>query len=174
AAPMTGNPDHPEYKNGVWYCAQDVANANCALSTDGGVTFGPAVPIYTINDCAGLHGHIKVAPDGTIYIPNRGCGGSLPYHENSKQAVVASQDNGQTWSVRPIPSSTGNGNATPSDPSLGIASDGTLYLGYQGNDGHARIAVSKDKGLTWINDRDVGAQLGIQNSMFPAVVAGDP
>ena len=48
AAPLTGNPDFPEYKNGVWYCAQDVAYANCALSTDGGKTFGPAVPIYTV------------------------------------------------------------------------------------------------------------------------------
>ncbi len=38
----------------------------------------------------------------------------------------------------------------------------------------ARIAVSRDKGQTWINDEDVGAQLGIQNIMFPAVVAGDP
>ncbi len=49
APPLTGNPDFPEYKNGVWYCAQDVADANCALSTDGGVTFGPAVP--DLHDC---------------------------------------------------------------------------------------------------------------------------
>jgi hypothetical protein len=173
-APLAGNPVTGDYKNGVWYCAQDVADANCALSVDGGQTFGPAVPIYTVNDCAGLHGHLKVAKDGTMYVPNRGCGGDLPYHENSKQAVIVSGDNGVTWQIRKVSTSTGNGNASPSDPSVGIATDGTLYFGYQANDGHARIAVSKDKGQTWINDYDVGASLGIQNSIFPAVVAGDP
>ena len=48
-----------------------------------------------------------------------------------------------------------------------------IYFGYQAANGHARIAVSHDKGLTWINDRDVGAQLGVQNPSFPEVVAGD-
>ncbi|HEY6230718.1 MAG TPA: hypothetical protein VIW64_05615, partial [Pyrinomonadaceae bacterium] len=38
-APLAGNPITGGYKNGVWYCAQDVADANCALSLDGGQTF---------------------------------------------------------------------------------------------------------------------------------------
>jgi hypothetical protein len=173
AAPLTGGVSG--YENAVYYCSQSVADATCSLSVDGGVTFGPGIPIYTVNDCAGLHGHIKVSPkDGTAYIPNKGCGGDLPFHENSKQAIVVSENNGITWSVRPVTTSTGNGNGTKSDPSLGIATDGTLYFGYQANDGHPRIAVSKDKGQTWINDRDVGASLGIQTALFPAVVAGDP
>jgi hypothetical protein len=172
AAPLTGG---LTYKNAVYYCSQSVADATCSLSVDGGVTFGPGVPIYTINDCAGLHGHLKVSPkDGTAYIPNKGCGGDLPFHENSKQAVVLTENNGVTWTIRPVTTSTGNGNGTKSDPSLGIATDGTLYFGYQANDGHPRIAVSKDKGLTWINDTDAGAALGIQTALFPAVVAGDP
>jgi len=54
-----------------------------------------------------------------------------------------------------------------------VATDGTLYFGYQNVDGHAHIVVSHDKGLTWVNDRDVGAQLGVQNTSFPEVVAGD-
>ena len=92
APPLTGNPAFPSYKNGVYYCAQDVGDANCAISLDGGRTFGPAVPIFSVADCAGLHGHIKVAPDGTAYVPNKGCGGDLPFHENSKQAVIASEN----------------------------------------------------------------------------------
>ena len=52
------------------------------------MTFGPAVPIYT-DQCGGLHGHVKVAPDGTVYVPNRGCGGT--------QGGVVSEDNGITW-----------------------------------------------------------------------------
>ena len=171
APPLTGI----NYKNAVYYCSQSVADATCSLSLDGGVTFGPGVPIYAVSDCTGLHGHIKVSPkDGTAYIPNRGCGGDMPYHENSKQAIVFSENNGVTWNVRPVTTSTGDGNGTKSDPSLGIATDGTLYFGYQANDGHPRISVSKDKGQTWINDSDVGASLGIQTALFPAVVAGDP
>ncbi|HZE88095.1 MAG TPA: hypothetical protein VE404_01040, partial [Verrucomicrobiae bacterium] len=40
-------------------------------------------------------------------------------------------------------------------------------------DGHSHVAVSRDKGLTWESDTDVGAQLGVMNSVFHAAVAGD-
>ena len=150
------------YKNAVYYCAQDDALANCAISTDGGVTFGPAVPIYTIVQCSGIHGHVKVAPDGTAYIPNKSCGG--------KQSVIASENNGINWEVRSVPGSTSG----EWDPSVGIASDGTLYLGWDSADGRARVSVSHDKGKTWTTPFDVGAQLSIKNSIFAAVVAGDP
>jgi hypothetical protein len=173
APPLTGS--DPLYKNAVYYCSQDVGDALCALSVDGGTTFGPAVPIFTIADCAGLHGHIKVSPkDGAAYVPDKGCGGSLPFHDGSKQAVIISENNGVTWQIRPVTTSTGNGIDTKSDPSVGVATDGTLYFGYQNNDGHPHIAVSTDKGATWGMDTDVGAALGINNTAFPAVVAGDP
>jgi hypothetical protein len=149
------------YPNAVYYCSQDIADALCALSRDGGLTFGPAVPIYSLLDCGGLHGHVKVAPDGTVYVPNKGCGG--------QQAVAVSTDNGLTWSVRRVPGST----AGDSDPSVGIAADGTVYFAYQNGDGHPRVAVSRDRGLTWQHDQDVGAAFGIQNTVFPVAVAGD-
>ncbi|HEX6918809.1 MAG TPA: sialidase family protein [Actinomycetes bacterium] len=145
----------------VYYCSQDIADASCAVSRDGGLTYGPAVPMYSLLDCGGLHGHVKVAPDGTVYVPNKGCGGN--------QAVAVSEDNGATWEVRKVPTSTPG----DSDPSVGIGADGTAYLGYQNSDGTARIAVSHDKGKTWSNDQNVGAQLGVKNIVFPAVVAGD-
>jgi len=150
------------YPNQVVYCSQDIADALCAVSVDGGQSFTPAQPIYNLTQCTGLHGHVKVAPDGTIYVPNRGCGGH--------QAVVVSEDNGLHWTVRPVSTSL----AATSDPSVGIASDGTLYFGYQNADGHARIAVSHDRGKHWTKDFDVGASFGINNIVFPAVVAGDP
>ncbi|MGW5669914.1 sialidase family protein [Micromonospora sp. NPDC003776] len=150
------------YPNAVYYCSQDIADALCATSRDGGLTFGPAVPMYTLLDCGGLHGHVKVSPkDGTVYVPNKGCG--------ANQAVAVSEDNGLTWQVRPVPTSL----PADSDPSVGVASDGTLYFGYQNADGHAHMAVSHDHGRTWDSDRDVGAALGVKNVVFPAVVAGD-
>ncbi|HEY9419791.1 MAG TPA: sialidase family protein, partial [Thermoanaerobaculia bacterium] len=149
------------YPNIVYYCSQDIALAQCATSLDGGVTFGPAVPIYTLLQCGGLHGHVKVGPDGTAYVPNKNCGG--------EQGVAVSTDNGLTWTVRTVPGST----AGSSDPSVAIATDGTVYFGYVGADGHAYAAVSHDEGQTWSSPQDVGAAFGIQNIAFPVVVAGD-
>jgi hypothetical protein len=58
-----------------------------------------------------------------------------------------------------------------------VANDGTVYFGYQGADGHPRIAVSHDNGVTWSASVDVGATVvnggPVLNSVFPAVVAGD-
>ncbi|MGW3357211.1 hypothetical protein ACWDFL_17580 [Streptomyces bungoensis] len=158
----TGSPGAlTSYPNAVYYCSQDIADASCAVSRDGGLTYGPAVPMYSLLDCGGLHGHVKVAPDGTVYVPNKGCGG--------RQAVAVSEDNGLTWTVRANPASTPG----DSDPSVGVGAGGTVYMGYQNSDGTPRIAVSHDKGRTWLYDQNVGAPLGIRNVVFPAVTAGD-
>jgi hypothetical protein len=149
------------YPNAVYYASQDAGLAEIARSDNGGVTFGLAIPMWTLVQCDGLHGHIKVAPDGTVYVPNKSCGG--------KQGVAVSEDNGLTWSIRTIDGST----AGDTDPSVGIGADGTVYFGWADGDGHARVAVSHDRGLSWQNVQDVGAAFGIQNSVFPAVVAGD-
>ncbi|MDQ1438264.1 MAG: hypothetical protein QOK43_1893 [Acidimicrobiaceae bacterium] len=151
------------YPDTVYYCAQAVATAQCSLSTTGGLTFGPAVPIYSAAQCGGLHGHIKASPlDGTVYVPNADCGG--------KQAVIASSDNGNTWTIRKVPGTT---TQDESDPSVGVGSDGTVYMGMQNGDGHPLVSVSRTKGATWTAPVDVGKSFNIQNTQFPAVVAGD-
>ncbi|MFL6130881.1 MAG: CARDB domain-containing protein [Mycobacteriales bacterium] len=149
------------YPNAVYYCSQDIADALCALSRDGGLTYGPAVPMYSLLDCGGLHGHVKVAPDGSVYVPNKGCGGN--------QATSVSTDDGTTWAVRRVPTSSPG----DSDPSVGIGSNGTVYFGYQDSSGAPRVAVSRDQGRTWTDDQNVGAAAGVRNVVFPAVVAGD-
>lgn len=149
------------YPHTVYYCSQAVALAACSRSLDGGLTFGPPVPLYTLLQCGGLHGHVKVGPDGAAYVPNKGCG--------TQQAVVVSTNNGLSWTVRKVPGSSAGEN----DPSVGIATDGTVYFGFVGADGHVRAAVSHNKGITWSTPKDVGAPFGIQNAAFPAVVAGD-
>jgi hypothetical protein len=176
-APLTRDPNGPLYPNAVYYCSQSVAEASCAVSLDGGRTFGPAVTMYTSADCAGLHGHLKVGPDGTAYVPNKGCGGpienddDLLFHRRGRQAVIVSENNGATWDVREIPTAD---TASDRDPSVAVASDGTLYFAYKAKNGHSRVALSHDKGMTWMNDTDVGALAGVQNSLFQAAVAGDP
>ena len=94
-------------------------------------------------------------------MPNKGCG--------ANQAVAVSEDNGATWTVRRCPARTPG----DSDPSVGIGTNGTVYFGYQDADGHARVAASHDHGKTWADGQDVGAQLGVKNVVFPAMVAGD-
>jgi uncharacterized repeat protein (TIGR01451 family) len=167
--PLTRDPNGTQYPNAVYYCSQDVADAACARSDDGGQTFGAAVPAWTIADCGGLHGHVKVAPDGTVYVPNKACP-STRTSATGNQAVVVSTNNGSLWTVRPIPTSTRG----DTDPSVGIATDGTLYFGYDAGDDHAHIAVSHDQGQHWQYDTDVGAQVGVVATEFPEVVAGDP
>ncbi len=149
------------YPNAVYYCSQDIATAFCAVSRDGGTTFGAGVPTYSLLDCGGLHGHVKVAPDGTAYLPNKGCG--------PDQAVVVSKDNGTSWTVQHVPGSTPG----DSDPSVGIGSNGTVYFGYVGADGKPGVATSTDRGQTWQDNQPVGAEFDIQNAVFPTVVAGD-
>lgn len=169
-------------RRAVYYAAQNVVDARVSRSDDGGITYGPAVPIYTTADCGGLHGHIKVAPDGTVYVPNNACGGtSDPIgHVDGQQAAIVSTDNGITWAIRPVAGSDTQSNR---DPSIGIATDGTVYMGMQSKDGHARISVTHNRGVSWSPPVDVGVNSanvagapagGINNMVFPAVVAGDP
>ena len=163
-------PPAPAYQNAVYYCSQDIAFASCALSVDGGVTYGPAVPMYALTVCGGLHGHVKVSPvDGTVYIPNRSCSGV--------QSIVVSEDNGSTWTVRNVktltqsaaPSTVGQGD----DPALSIDNAGNLYFAFSNFGTQAGVAVSSDKGVTWTKMYDVGATYGLKNVCFPAATAGD-
>ena len=165
APPLTRDPKNSlVYPNAVYYASQDAALAQAAVSADGGQTFGPAVPMYTLAQCAGIHGHIKVAPDGTVYVPNKSCGG--------KQAAVVSENNGATWEVRPVPESTAVSGIV--DPAVGIGADNTVYFGGKGADGLPFAAVSRDRGKTWTNFQKLGVDLGIKNATFPQMTAGDP
>ena len=149
------------YPHAVYYCSQDIASAFCALSRDGGTTFGAGVPTYSLLDCGGIHGHVKVAPDGTAYLPNRACGATA--------AVAVSTDNGSSWTVRNVPGTS----PSDADPSVGIGANGTVYFGSVGADGEPAVAVSTDQGRTWTNGQHVGTEFAIKNAVFPTMVAGD-
>jgi hypothetical protein len=150
----------------VYYCAQAVVNASCARSDNGGLSFGPAVPMYPAADCVGLHGHVRVAPDGTVYVPQMDCGG--------KQGFAVSEDNGVTWAIRTVPGSTAN---DESDPSVASGADSTTYYGYQDGKGNANtramVAVTSDHGRTFGKPVDVSSRLGVKNVQFPEMIAGD-
>ncbi|MES2884168.1 MAG: PKD domain-containing protein [Pseudomonadota bacterium] len=172
--PEGQRPPTARFPNAFYYCSQSVATAFCARSDDGGQTQGPGFTFKNL-DCAagGLHGHPQVAPDGTLYIPDSSqCIASTGVDGSSGKAIVhRSLDAGVTYEQFALPESTGGG---ASDPSIGIATDGTAYYCYENADGRARMAVSKDRGETWSNDQDIGAALGLVATRFPAAIAGDP
>lgn len=154
----------------VYYCSQAGVTAFCSRSDDGGLNFGKSTAIYnSVTDgCGGIHGHVKVAPDGTVYVPNRGCAGV--------QAITVSEDAGTTWTVRQVKNANFSAGAPPGilDPSIGIAKDGTLYFSYVHSDGHAHVAVSHDKGVTWVNDFDISTSQNVGNAVFMEAIGGDP
>jgi hypothetical protein len=168
------------YPHAIYYCSQDIATAFCSRSDDGGLTFGPGVPIYTFTTvngvdlpvapgtCGGLHGHVRVSPDGTVFVPNENC---QDVNGVSRPGVAVSANNGLTWTVNTVPDAT---SISPgSDPSVFAGAKNTLYFGYVNSDGHAKIAVSPDHGLHWSKSKDAGTPFGIQNAEFAEVTAGD-
>ena len=135
----------------------------------------PDLPIYdsVIARCVGLHGHPKIAPDGTVYVPNKGCGLDTPVIGNGLVNVVVSEDAGITWNIRAVPDSTG-GLLSKGDPSIGIDKSSKVYLAYQNLDNnHLYVATSTNRGVTWSPSVDVGALAGVNYAVFPAAIAGD-
>ena len=157
---------NPLYRHAVYYCSHSIVNAFCSRSDNGGISFNPAVPIFTPVQASSLacnnHGHVKVAPDGTVYVPQETCEGVT--------GVVVSEDNGLSWEYRPVPSTV----AGTSDTSVGIARDGTIYHGFaSGADGRPWVGVSKDRGLTYSNLQPIDGPLGLRNTVWVECVAGD-
>src|SRR5437762_483567 len=112
ASPPNGSSDHETIGSGpypaslsalanatnhghaVYYCAQTfpVGAAACQRSDTYGLSYGPSTFPYTGNlgdPCGGIHGHVHVGPDGTVYLPVRDCSGSA--------GVSVSTDAGITW-----------------------------------------------------------------------------
>lgn len=176
-SPLVKNP-LTDYPNVVYYCAQDVVTAKCSMSTDGGITFPVTGVVYTTAECqlGGIFGHIKAAPDGTVYLPPRYCPDLVAGEYQT--GVAVSEDNGLTWDVREAPG-TVYGDA--GHPSVGVGRNGDVYLGYGGpldgatvfDSGPPMAVASRDKGLTFSAPVNVGADAGIVNTRFPVVVAGD-
>ncbi len=164
----------------VYYCSQDIVGpASCQRSDTLGASYGPGVLAYNGQgastpggtDCGGLHGHIRVAPNGTAWLPVNQC--------NGKQGGALTTNGGATWTEFIVTGSVSQVNGA--DPSIAIDTDSTVYYAYVNNDpvpagslpeGHARVKVSKDGGQTWINDFDLGASHGIRNAAEIEAVGG--
>ncbi|PYL55691.1 MAG: hypothetical protein DMF29_01105 [Verrucomicrobia bacterium] len=178
-APLV-NPPAPAYPHAIYYCSQLPAAA-CARSDDGGLTFGPAIEIDPPADahCAGIHGHVKVAPDGTVVVPTTNC--------DQMGSVIVSGDNGITWTIHHVPGTKSTLDLTDSnnthsniiDAQVSFDDAGKLYFAMANVPGaylaatQLITATSADNGTTWSNIYDVGAIFGLQNVEFPYPIAAD-
>jgi len=178
------------YPHAVYLCAQNpnfsvnasssAGDSACALSTDGGRTFGVGHYIWQ-GRCTPENGHVRVGPTGTVFLPNPQC---TDTKGRARTGLAVSDDNGTTWSVRVVPDSS-SAPVQFADPSVAQGPDGTIYLGYLDASGHPKIAVSHTEGKSWSRSVDVGrfadpagtedgVANGIQNSAFPEVITGSP
>jgi hypothetical protein len=151
------------YSRAVYYCAQNGVDS-CITSANGGVTFGP--PVVVSGACNGLHGHVKVSPDGTAYVPNAHCG--------SATGGAITRNNGGAWSSYTINGS----DASPRgfDPSVATTPDNTVYEAWsRGSDYHPMVAKSSNHGTSWTSMTDLAGTVSppIVASTFQATVAGD-
>jgi len=150
------------YQHAFYYCSQTlVAGAECSRSDNGGTTFVNGKPPY-INECGGLHGHVRVGPEGNVYLPNKSCG--------STQGLAVSKDAGQTWTLQKV---TGTTPGDGSDPSVAADRAGNVYFASVNADGKPQVSVSNNAGSTWKAPINIGDNLNILKSVYPEVIAGD-
>ncbi|MEA3201036.1 MAG: hypothetical protein QOE90_2464 [Thermoplasmata archaeon] len=169
-------PASPAYPKIVYVCYNQIATSTCVRSVDGGVNFATTGPVGdagadpsqgagTKAVCSALVGHLKAAPDGTVYLPRRQC--DLP-------EVAVTQDDGTTWSlvqVSDVKTYYGGG-TVGMDPAVAVDAKGTAYYVFEGADGHMWLSHSKDAGKTWSKAQDVtGPGLTVAN--LAALTAGD-
>ena len=158
----------------VYYCSQVVVEATCARSLDGGITFPQSGVAYTFdltdpNGCTGLHGHLKVAPDGTAYLPNFEC--YNPDGPPKAALVVADPGPVLDFEVRRLPRNTTTADFD-SDPAVGIDAAGTAYLAWEDATSNVNVAVTKDRAKTYTDIQDLGAPFGIKNATMPTAIGG--
>lgn len=150
------------YPSVLYQCYNFVVGTNCATSYDGGLNFGPAVPVMDQgrHGCGGLNGMPAVAPDGTAVVgSSEGCDGLY---------LAVTRDSGLTWSVVEGPKDVGG---ATNDPDLAFTPDGTLYAIWAGDDQLPYLARTKDL-ETWDGPWRV-APAGVTSTVFPVLSAGD-
>ncbi len=163
----------------VYYCSQVVAYAACSVSRDGGQTFIQSRPAYTlfnaasgptpgVQGCTGLHGHIRIGPDGTAYLPNFECSDETGTELHS--AVVVTQDDGLTWTIRQIKDSEAPN--FDSDPAVAVDAANKVYVAYESDSSNMMVVTSDDHGATFTPSVDVGLPYKLKNATFPKVTAG--
>ncbi len=173
-------PNNPvtAYPNTIFLCSNQVADVQCSMSPDGGLSWLPSEPIFVGVDtqilaedamgvgwlCGSLtgHGHASFV-DGTIYIGRSYCGTIM---------AGISRDGGMTWEQATIASDPIYAPRGEHDVSIATDLDGTAYAFWIGGNGTTTwLSVSHDQGRTWALPLNVTAP-GVTAAKLPSLVAG--
>ncbi len=162
------------YPNMVYYCVNRVGDSVCSSSINGGLGFGPLIPVYpgvqgrsdgvdpanpTGSVCGGLHGHVDTDHAGRVFLPKGQC---------NVAEVAVSEDDGLTWTRSVVSASTG-----VQGHEVTIAADDAdnIYAFWIGGDGLPYLSVSTDHGSTWGRELMVGHP-DLTYAGRPAIAAG--
>jgi hypothetical protein len=170
SGPPTVLPAAPTYASVLYYCVNQVADAICAHSLDGGLTWSPGTMVFPGAEpygeagyrvCGGLHGHGHASEaDGIVYLPKGHCGEAW---------VGVSRDNGVTWSRVLVDASVG---IDGHEAIVATDSEGNAYYFFLDDDTYPHLSISRDQGASWSVPLNVSAP-GVTAAKFPTIVAGD-
>ncbi len=153
-----------DYPNVVYYCFNQVADAACGRSLDGGDTWLPAgepafLGVEGSELCSSLHGHIVTDSFGRVFIPRSHCG----------QIVLAmSEDGAETWNVYPV---TDQMQAASTQVAVAVDdADNVFFVWWDAVNRLPYLAVSRDHGETWSKPLLV-APPGVKEVNFPSIDA---
>lgn len=156
------------YPNVVYVCVNQIANSHCSRSLTGGVTFESYHIVYPpvspaeggCNLPGGIHGHVLVGPDGTVYLPRQYC---------DRAYAGISRDDGLTWDLVDVAPSMG---ASDQDPNMAFDKAGNVYYFWIGTDEIPYLVWSSDSGRSWSEPVRV-APPHVTAANLPAIAAGD-
>lgn len=159
--PAEGGLQPSGYPNLVYMCYNKLVSSNCAVSLDGGESFGIDNVVASTAQCGGLNGDPIASEDGTVFLPfGVDCG---------RAHVAVSTDNGQSWTVKDIDDGTGLGNR---NPDLAVTPGGTAYVIVQGDDHRSYVYRSRDR-FESVEGPFLASPPGITSVEFPTITAGD-
>ena len=156
------------YPKVVYHCANNVAYFACATSLNGGLTFGPQVPVdlgvdpaFELPLCGATTAHLRAGPDGKVYLPKSEC--SI---QPSRPVVYVTEDDGLTWSKKVISETI----MSPHEIGFGIDEENNLYATWPDEMSYQWYAYSTDGGDTWSEPVNITAP-GVTATMFVAAAS---
>jgi hypothetical protein len=159
----------PFFPKILYYCVNQISDAGCVRSLDGGLTLIPtatppyAEPVTTdpLAICSSLHGHGASDSAGRIFLP-RGC--NVPQ-------VAISEDGGDTWTRVNVSNTIG---ADDRQTSVAVdTADNVYYAWWDDKHRLPYLSISRDHGKTWSTPLMI-APPDVHEVNWPTVIAGDP
>ncbi len=166
------------YPHIVFYCWNDVGSSSCSKSLDGGITFTPTgVPAFAGEDpgaeggslqgqdvpgfCGGLHGHVHVSSDGTVYLPRGYCG---------RPFLAISKNEGASWERVQVSKVPISGH----EASVATDRKGNIYYTWVGDkDRMPYLSVSTNGGKKWSKAMMIGPP-GLKEANLPSLDVAAP